>query len=257
MQVAHHQTRWAWMQSQNLCLTNSLVLGRQKMHCLETKAGAMWAPHSLTTTTYARWTTWNRLPYQIEVTPKLVTNRICTSWSVALPFVCRPCRPRGPIDGEVSTKFCGVVKKAKSFYPTSMIRVLARNGCFAMQESDFMFLLPNSGTNNFNLMETQPCPRWGPPIHRDTMNGCQPTRISVYLIYAWILDNSNCQYDVHNIAKLHIYDGCQTWNTNIWRCGHCVIIFLSVIWFFVPTTAHPLLFLDKLFVQAYLNVSSL
>ena len=34
MNVAHLQTLHAWIQSQDLCLTNSLVLGRQKIHCL-------------------------------------------------------------------------------------------------------------------------------------------------------------------------------------------------------------------------------
>ena len=30
-----------------------------------------------------------------------------------------------------------------------------------------------------------------------------------------ILDNSNHQYDVHQITKPHIYVGWRTWNTNI------------------------------------------
>lgn len=41
MQVAHCQVLWTWMQSQILCLTDSLMLGRKKTHCLERDVGAI------------------------------------------------------------------------------------------------------------------------------------------------------------------------------------------------------------------------
>ena len=34
-----------------------------------------------------------------------------------------------------------------------------------------------------------------------------------------------------------------------------VVAFVAIVDVFVPTSAHPLLFFDKLFVQTYLNVS--
>ena len=43
----------------------------------------------------------------------------------------------------------------------------------------------------------------------------------------------------------------QAWNTNTQSCGCCVVAFDV----FDPTSAHPLLFLDKWFVQICLNVT--
>ena len=50
MYVVQRQTLRACMQSQNLCLTYSLVLRRQNTHCLEMEAGALRALHLLTAT---------------------------------------------------------------------------------------------------------------------------------------------------------------------------------------------------------------
>ena len=50
MKVAHLQALLTWMQSQNLCLTDSLVLDIQNEHCLEIEAGAIIALHSFTAT---------------------------------------------------------------------------------------------------------------------------------------------------------------------------------------------------------------
>jgi hypothetical protein len=49
--VAHCQVFRAWMQSQNLCSTYVLVLGRQETYCLHMEVDAMHAMYSLTTTT--------------------------------------------------------------------------------------------------------------------------------------------------------------------------------------------------------------
>ena len=63
-------------------------------------------------------------------------------------------------------------------------------------------------------------------------------------IYAWMLDDSNCQYDVHYIAKLHKHGGWQTWTISIWSCSCYVVTFAVVVWYFVPTSGHPLSFWD-------------
>ena len=43
--------------------------------------------------------------------------------------------------------------------------------------------------------------------------------------------------------KLHKYGGWWTWNTNIQSCDCCINAFIVVVvWCFVPTSAHPLLF---------------
>lgn len=44
-EVAHLHAFLAWMQSQNSCLIDSLLLGRQRIHCLEMKASTMLALH--------------------------------------------------------------------------------------------------------------------------------------------------------------------------------------------------------------------
>ena len=44
---------------------------------------------------------------------------------------------------------------------------------------------------------------------------------------------------------------------NIRRCGCCGVAFAIVIDVFVPTCAHPLLFLERWFLQIFLNINSL
>lgn len=52
MKVAQRQARLVYMQSQNLCLIDSLMFGRQQTHCLMIETRAMCAAllHLLTTT---------------------------------------------------------------------------------------------------------------------------------------------------------------------------------------------------------------
>ena len=47
------------------------------------------------------------------------------------------------------------------------------------------------------------------------------------------------------------------WNTNIQSWGCCVVAFIIVVWYFCPHKYKSLIFLDKWFVQIYLNVNSL
>ena len=55
------------------------------------------------------------------------------------------------------------------------------------------------------------------------------------------MDNSNYQYDVHNIAKLHKYGDWRTWNTNIQLCDGCVVVVVVVvvISYFCPHICAP------------------
>ena len=48
-------------------------------------------------------------------------------------------------------------------------------------------------------------------------------------IYARILDNSNGQIDVHQVAKLHKYGGCRTCTIIIRSCGCCVVALVVII----------------------------
>ena len=49
-------------------------------------------------------------------------------------------------------------------------------------------------------------------------------------IYAWILNNFNCQYDIHYMTKLHKHGGWRTWNS----CGCGIVVFVVVICYFCP-----------------------
>ena len=89
MKVAHHHALHAWMQSQNLCLVNSLVLGRQKNALLgdgntgDTSLPLIDRNHLLPNG-----------PYKCSIFaglclgPKHVTGRIGIHREVALSLVC-------------------------------------------------------------------------------------------------------------------------------------------------------------------------
>ena len=62
--------------------------------------------------------------------------------------------------------------------------------------------------------------------------------IWVYLDSSMNFGQSNCQYDVHLITKLHKYDGWRTWDTNILSCACCVVVFAIVILMFLSPQVH-------------------
>ena len=70
------------------------------------------------------------------------------------------------------------------------------------------------------------------------------------------MDNSNCQYDIHCIVKLHNYGGLANMeckHLNLWLlCGCYCCCRIDDI---ATTSAHPLLLLDKWFVSICLNVN--
>ena len=71
-------------------------------------------------------------------------------------------------------------------------------------------------------------------------------------IYAWILDKSNCQHDIHYIANSHDYGGRRTWN--LWIYEVVIVVLLLLLLSF---DSCPMLFLDKWFVQIHLIVKCL
>lgn len=106
IKVVHIQALQAWMQSQSLCLIDSLGFGG-KTHCLEREASAMRTLHSLTHECYF-------LP-KAKRTPNLWPTLSIFCQKVALPFVYHLYHhSRNHVEDKASTKFCGMVKIAKS-----------------------------------------------------------------------------------------------------------------------------------------------
>ena len=105
MKVVRHQAVHAWIQSQNSCLTSSLVLGRQKMYCLEMKTRAMQALRLLTKIALCQrghikgsFLAWRLV--------KLVIPH-----KISLPFLHRSTHAWGTIDNGVLHELSGIVKK--------------------------------------------------------------------------------------------------------------------------------------------------
>lgn len=56
---------------------------------------------------------------------------------ITLPFIRRARDPRIHIDDKVSSELHGIVKKAKSLYPTPTVLVTAKSGHFTIEKNDF------------------------------------------------------------------------------------------------------------------------
>ena len=120
MKVAHLHALLAWIQSQNLCLIDSLVLERQNTHCLEIEASAMRALHSLTATILCQIDHINATSFSgPERIPNLRPIKLVVTWEVALPFVCRVSVARAPIDDRVAAVLSSVIKKIALHQSTS------------------------------------------------------------------------------------------------------------------------------------------
>lgn len=91
----------------NLCLTNSLILGRQTMYCLEMETKALWALHSLTTITFCQS---DRFRFA-SLPPNLRPTKLIISNEVAVLFFDRLRKLRLIVYDSVSSEFGGIVKK--------------------------------------------------------------------------------------------------------------------------------------------------
>ena len=124
MKVAHRQALWARMQSQTLCLIDSLKLGRQKIHCLEMDASVICTLHSFMVTALCQIDHMKAtsLPNPTG-THTLRPIKLVVSWEVTLPFVYHPSHAMDLIDDQISTRFCAIVKDVVIFDPLPPIQI--------------------------------------------------------------------------------------------------------------------------------------
>ena len=137
MYVAQSQALRACMQSQNLCLTDSLVLGRQNTHCLEMNADAIRVLHSLTATTLCQMDQIN--------TAYLLERRRSHTWDqkksiitmyIPLSFTTRTGGPRIPTSNNFSTTLSSIINKLASISPPPLIRILTKSDNLIIEKCD-------------------------------------------------------------------------------------------------------------------------
>lgn len=72
----------------------------------------------------------------LEQIPHLWPIKFVFSWEVTLPLVHHMRTPWDLADDKVPTRFCDVVKKAKSLHPMPMIQVPSKSAHFTIDEAD-------------------------------------------------------------------------------------------------------------------------
>ena len=122
MKVGHHQTLCAWMQSQNLCLTDSLILGRQKTFCLEMKAGGDASPPFVDRNSFVpKGPHKSKFLAGVDRVPNLRPVKLVNPHKIPLPFLHHSSHACGIIDNRVPSKLSGVIKETIHFNLTTTI----------------------------------------------------------------------------------------------------------------------------------------
>lgn len=155
MKVTHHHALWAWMQYQNLCLTDSLVLGRQKNILL---GDGRWGDVG------SSFIDCNRLmpnrPHECKLfaiaskVPHMWPVKLVILREVALPLVCCPRHVGEPINDFIAAHHRGIVQKEENHPPTSNDHNPTQAWFLCLGRfSPNLFLLTSSGINDFDMIK--------------------------------------------------------------------------------------------------------